>query len=132
MIRIHPLRKQAQIIPLQVRISRVFDLFTPKSRKQHHTPIPKLAPRICFTFLSKSLQLYSIVAVARLALQIALMRELLAFKRNTDYTTRGRGCRRRNLQTSNRGSSIQSSSYSTSQSTLHQSTQDNLDRGVKS
>jgi hypothetical protein len=72
----------------------VFDLFTPKSQKQHHAPIPKLTPRICFTFLSKSLQLYSIVAVARLALwlvlwlalQIALMRELSAFKRNTGYT----------------------------------------------
>ena len=25
----------------------MFDLFTPKSRKQHHVPIPKLTPRIC-------------------------------------------------------------------------------------
>ena len=34
-----PPTKQSQILPLQVRISRVFNLFTPKSRIQHHAPI---------------------------------------------------------------------------------------------
>ena len=44
-------------MPLQVKTSRVFDLFTPQSRKQHHAPIPKITPRICIPFPTSTMAL---------------------------------------------------------------------------
>ena len=44
----------------------------PNRENDNHGPIPKSTPSICLTFLSESPQLWSVVAVAWLALRLAL------------------------------------------------------------